>query len=275
MYSCKVLLDSVSESGNRIVTVEACYPRFAHSELLTHRMLSRNSASSRAIPIHRVIEAVKTDPVIPVWWGKNQSGMQANDQLVDNDLADAKNTWLAARDIAVKACEQLSNIGLHKQLCNRLLEPWMWITTIITATEWDNFFTLRCHKDAQPELRMIAEMIREELDKSIPQRVDDDCWHLPLVDGGYDGDQMFHDRMTEENMIKISAGRCARVSYLTHEGKRDPQSDIDLCDKLVNSSHWSPLEHPAEAMPDSSFYGNLRGWKSYRKQFDGESGVNR
>lgn len=274
-YNVKILLDSINSIGDRLTTFELTYPRFIHSEFMTHRMFSRNSASSRAIPIEKMIERVENDPVIPVYWGKNQKGMQAREELnrVEKNYALAE--WLQARDEAVHKAAELINIGVHKQIVNRLLEPWMWITVICSATTYSNFFKLRCHPDAQPEIQKLAYMMREEYEKSSPTKLNDGEWHLPLVS---DTRQSIHSTLDWietgwhiTDLIKISVGRCARVSYLTHHGTRDPNADIDLHDRLLTSGHWSPFEHVAYAAPGKTS-GNFSGWVQYRKQFEGESG---
>ncbi|HSR94094.1 MAG TPA: FAD-dependent thymidylate synthase, partial [Solirubrobacterales bacterium] len=161
-------------------------------------------------------------------------------------------------------------LNVHKQVANRLLEPFMWHTVIVTATEWDNFWNLRCHPDAQPEIRLIAETMRAAAEASDPVELDLGEWHLPLV-GPEDREQV----ASIEDLIKISAGRCARVSYLTHAGKRDPDADIELHDRLLESGHMSPLEHPARPLTPAEievgeWAGNFRGWRSYRKGISGE-----
>lgn len=264
MYSCRILADSLSPNGNRLTTFEITYPRFVHSELMTHRMFSRNSASSRAIPIKTMIQNVLDDPVMPVWWGKNQAGMQAKEELTDDALSNAKRNWLLARDDAIENCGILADIGLHKQIANRLLEPWMWITVIVSATDWDNFFHLRCHPDAQPEIQKIAYMMQDSYSYAVPTKA---YYHLPLMD------QWTKDWAGDKDALvkKVSVGRCARVSYLTHDGKRDPQADVDLCDRLIQSGHWSPFEHVATAMETDEYYGNFRGWLQFRKEFAEEN----
>ena len=149
-FSARVLLDSVSPGGARLVTMELRYPRFIHAEMMTHRMFSRNAGSSRAIPIKKMIAAVREDPAMPVHWGQNQSGMAARRELSGTALDAAQRVWKDALDAALAAAERLSDqdIDLHKQLVNRLLEPFAWITVIVTATEWANFFTQRLHPDA-------------------------------------------------------------------------------------------------------------------------------
>ena len=272
MYNAKILLDSVTTAGERLVTLEATYPRFVHSELMTHRVFSRNAASSRAIPIEKQIQRVMDDPVTPVWWGKNQSGMQARKELTGFDRETAEKDWLTARNYAVGIAHALLGDGLHKQLTSRILEPWMWITTIITATEWQNFFTLRCHPDAQPELRHVAEMMREAYENSTPQLLQDGEWHLPLVTN-YDESHLRADNCPTMDLVRISTGRCCRVSYLTHEGKRDPNKDIALHDQEASRAHWSPFEHQAQAHAGMPACGNFTGgFLQYRKTFEGEDG---
>lgn len=270
-YECKILADSVNEYGNRLTTFEVTYPRFVHSELLTHRMLSRNSSSSRAIPIQKMIEQVQNDPVLPVWWGKNQSGMQAKEELDKYYQEAAIQEWLMARDDAIENVGLLSDLGLHKQIANRLLEPWMWITVIVSATEWANFFHLRCHPDAQPEIRYIADMMKAMYFTNKPREFTIDAplgWHLPLINSE-DLECWAANDLSTEDLVKISVGRCARVSYLTHDGKRDPAADIDLHDRLQESGHWSPFEHVACPGIDM-MYGNFKGWFQYRKRFVGK-----
>lgn len=269
-YKCQILLDSINSVGDRLTTFELTYPRFIHSEFMTHRMFSRNSASSRAIPVEKMIERVENDPVIPVYWGKNQKGMQAKEELDTISKAHAEKQWLIARDLAVDQARRLIRLDVHKQIVNRLLEPWMWITVICSATTYSNFFKLRCHPDAQPEIQKLAYMMRDEYEGSEPTAVKDGHWHLPLLEGVSISDWQQNGYSVGE-LCKISVGRCARVSYLTHHGTRDPQADIDLHDRLLSSGHWSPFEHVAYAAPGKSS-GNFNGWVQYRKQLEGESG---
>lgn len=275
-YSTRVVCDSIAPHGVRLVTVEATYPRFVHSELLTHRVFSRNSSSSRAIPIAKMIQRVIDDPVMPVSWGRNQRGMQAGAELSGDELAAAQAAWLRGRDAAVEVARTLAAAGLHKQVVNRVLEPWMWITVLITATEWDNFFAQRCHPDAQPEIRVAAELIRDAMAASTPTLrlgtiASDDAswWHLPYVtDEEKDAFELIVLR-------RLSVARCARVSYLTHDGLRDIAADLDLYQRLRTAKppHWSPFEHVAEVLSTPAHIGNFRGWRQYRKHFPDESGV--
>jgi thymidylate synthase ThyX len=220
-----------------------------------------------------MIESALTDPAMPVFWGKNQKGMQAVEELSGFDLDNAKFRWIEARDNAIKSARDLIRLGLHKQIVNRLLEPWMWITVIVSSTEFNNFFNLRCHKDAQPEIQKIARLMLGEYQQSVPWTVKSGEWHLPLLP-----DQVELEYEWEPEYVrKISVGRCARVSYLTYDGKRDPKADIDLHDnRLLHPSnpddpdHMSPFEHVAMASPGERS-GNFTGWHQYRKDFPSEN----
>ena len=267
-YSCRILADSQGPNGIRLTTVEATYPRFVHSELMTHRVFSRNAASSRAIPIDKMIEQVEQNPAMPVWWGRNQSGMQAREELNEAEKLAARCTWLAARNEAVLKARELQRIGAHKQIVNRLIEPWMWITVLISSTEWENFFALRTHEDAQPEIREIAQMIEASLISTEPRHLQQDEWHLPLTDDI----ALLKAQFSDEDIRMISVGRCARVSYLTHAGVRDPKADLALAQKLQESGHMSPFEHVAQAMHkiNRSFDGNFQGWLQFRKLLPNE-----
>lgn len=265
-FKATVLLDSVSPVGIRLTTLEIVLPRVVLAELNTHRVFSRNSASSRAIPVEKMLAKVMGDPFVPANFGKNQAGMQAGQDLNPEEQTWARVEWLLARDMAVDQAKALMHIGVHKQLTNRLLEPFMWHTVIISATEWSNFYALRCHPDAQPEIQTVAVMMREAMVASTPVEVACGEWHLPLVP------DLAELRLTYgiEDVKRVSAGRCARVSYLTHHGERDPQADIDLCNKLATAGHMSPLEHVAQASPYIAFFGNFKGWKQMRRDVPNE-----
>lgn len=265
-FSARVLLDSRSRADARLTTMEVRYPRFIHSEMLTHRLFSRNSSSSRAIPIKKMIAAVREEPALPVYWGRNQTGMSAREEIGSDVAALARTEWAAALADALRHAERLSqsDIDLHKQLVNRLLEPFAWITVILTATEWSNFFTQRCHPDAQPEIKHIADLMLEAYRASEPQLVAPGEWHLPLL---------LDDERTlpAELCCKLSVARCARVSYLTHDGRRDREKDLELYERLLEggaNGHWSPFEHVATPAAERfTRSGNFTGWEQYRKRF--------
>jgi hypothetical protein len=261
----KVICDSVNPNGVRLTTMQLKYQRFIHSELMTHRVFSRNASSSRAIPVAKMIEQVRKDPAMPVHWGKNQSGMKANAELDHEELEMVRAAWLYAADEAAGTAEVMANLGAHKQIVNRLLEPFQWIHVVVTATEWDNFFALRCHPDAQPEIQELAYQMREAMSSSIPQPLEVGEWHLPYVSAEEKASHPYTD------LVHFSAARCARVSYLLHDGTAtNPAKDRDLHDKLVGSNppHLSPVEHQAQARDENAFFGNFRGWKQYRKYLE-------
>lgn len=269
-FAAKVLCDSVHwKSGVRLTTLEVVYPRMVHSEDLRHRMKSCNVASSRAIPVQKILNEVCENPVIPIHWGAAQKGMQAFNEVPPDTQEKARRIVLRLRDQAVAAAEELLELGLHKQVINRYLEPWMWCTVLATATDrcWRHFDSLRRHVDAEPHIRRIADIAAQAREQSTPVVLQDGQWHLPLF--GFDGDEQITDPWQQ---VKVSAGRCARVSYKTHDGRRDVQADIDLADRLVADRHYSPTEHQAMVVdPSEVIISNFSGgWKQYRKFLPGE-----
>lgn len=309
-----VIADSISPAGKRLTTLQLRYPRFIHAEELTHRVLcsqpelieivtpdglmydrnlSRNASSSRAVPVSRLIDDVLRDPVKPIFWGKNQPGMQAREELAEKERIRARQLWGYGRETAVYVAQELARIGAHKQIVNRLLEPFSHINVVVTATEWDNFFALRRHPDAQPEIKALADAMWEAMRASAPTLLKPDQWHLPYVDAQIedDGEQSYRIHLTDpgdpiqgvrfvelEEARNISAARCARVSYLTHEGKQSTiEEDLTLCGRLLAGSHMSPFEHQAacdllvpQVREDALwarqwYHGNFVGWIQNRK----------
>lgn len=269
-FSARVLLDSISPAGVRLTTMEATFHRFILPEFNTHRAFSRNAASSRAIPIKKVIAAVRDDPAMPIFWGKNQSGMAAREEIDTAARDRARVEWRRALDNALDSAQRLASaeIDLHKQLVNRILEPFAWITVIVSATEWANFFTQRCHPDAQPEIHHLAGLMLNAYRASTPREIGLGGWHMPLI---------LPDERTLDSatLRKLSVARCARVSYLTHDNARDIARDLELYEKLMNggaNGHWSPTEHVATPLNDPrETCANFRGWKQYRKLFSAEN----
>lgn len=269
--SARVLADSISPSGVRLSTVEMTYPRFVHAELMTHRVFARNSASSRAIPLAKTVERVRTSPAGPVEWGENEPGMQSRQLLDEERAVRAAAVWEAAARSSAFFAEQLAALGVHKQIANRVLEPFLWQTTVVTGTEWDGFFAQRCHPDAQPELRDAASAARDALAVSSPMLLALGEWHLPLVDAtDRDAVAAFaaaNGAEVTEALIKVSVARCARVSYLTHDGRRDLSADFALYDRLMAAvpPHASPLEHVATPAAEGDVtLGCLHGWRQWR-----------
>lgn len=284
MISAKIVADSIGPNGIRLTTFVLTYPRFIHAEFMTHRVLSRNASSSRAIPVKKQIQMVVSEPVIPLAFTKNKAGMQGGEALSGDMHDQAVKIWLEARDAMAKYAGMLADLEVHKQYANRLLEPFANITVVATATDWDNFFALRCHYMAQPEINALADQMYGQYTLNKPDQLKEGEWHLPFVDIsdklGYFGVNpeeivLTQDQM-KENLIKMSVARCARVSYLNHEGKSPSfEEDAKLYDRLLGSApiHASPAEHQAKAMPEriTSYSGNLRGWAQYRKMLRGEN----
>lgn len=263
--TAKIIADSIAPTGKRITTMSLRYWRMVHAELMTHRQMSRNASSSRAIPVKKLIEQVEGDPAGPIYWGSNKPGMQAGEELTGNDLTMAQVYWEEGRQAALKTARNLADLGVHKQIVNRVLEPYSFISVIVTATEWDNFFALRLHPDAQPEIQDLAGAMIEAYMDSTPVARGVNEWHLPYVS---DEEREAHPI---ELLRKLSTARCARVSYLTHEGKApEIDKDIILHDRLAESGHWSPFEHQALAMYIPEMSGNFCGWWQYRKTFKDE-----
>ncbi len=277
----KIIRDSIAPNGSRLTTFEVKLHRFVLAELNTHRAFSRNSASSRAIPIKKQIERVKTDPALPLHWGKNQPGMQADGELNEEEQRIARFIWLNARDLAVDTVQALDGLGLHKQVANRLLEPFMWHTVIIssTAAGLENFFQQRATAFsplAQPEMRAAADTMLLAYNRSMPNPLDYGDWHWPYIETAditWCRNRQYHDGLSDmtDLLRRLSVARCARVSYLTHDGEHDPNKDLDLYSKLVSAKpmHASPLEHVATPSHDLVTPGNFDGWRQLRHAVEG------
>lgn len=285
--SAEIVADSLSSvDGTRITTFVIEYPRIIHSEIMTHRMFSRNAASSRAIPIGRVIQQIQENCAMPVAWGANQAGMQAEKEcttpvkvkiLDETDSFDerlsfyinevpvaARRAWKMASNDAIKYAQAFSDAGYHKQIANRLLEPFQMMRTIVTSTDYENFFHLRCHKDADPTIQELANCMREAYQKNeeegLVELLDVGEWHTPFVHHyrGVDGlsyglsvwDEEIEgwkldQELTLEEALKVSSSCCAQVSFRKLDTSLEKA--ISIYDKLVNSKpvHASALEHCA------------------------------
>ena len=293
--TAKIIADSINQQGNRMTTMEIEYPRFILAELNTHRMLSKNSASSRAIPVKAMHEHIKQSPAEPVFWGKNQPGMQAKEELSGTDYTDAKFIWRRAMDDALHWSNGLAErLQLHKQIANRITEPWMTMKTVISGTEWKNFFWLRAHADAQPEIHELAIKMWDAYLKSTPTLLYPGEWHVPYVNTYRhfsDSNLRYADAGGQEISVDqakiISASCCAQVSYRKNDDSFEKANKI--FDQLINSQpcHASPVEHQATPMQDPNSFvdfgtthidrsncawsGNLKGWVQHRKLIAGEA----
>lgn len=258
-----IVTDSVSKYGIRVTTFQLRYWRPIHSELMTHRVFSRNAGSSRARPSKAIIEQVRTEPWGPIHWGKNQSGMQAHEELNKQNIIDVKYCWASAAARAAEHADTMSKIGVHKQIVNRLLEPFTYIDVLVTATDYNNWFALRNHPDAQPEIAQLAQLMLVEYQSSLPTLLQGGQWHLPYItEADWKEAERFCQigRITRdmpkykeklEIVRKISVARCARVSYKAFDGTVAPiEKDLKLFEDLLVSEplHASPAEH--QATPD-------------------------
>lgn len=260
--TAKVIAHSRASGAPNLITLQCRYPRFIHAEFMTHRVFSRNASSSRAIPIERMIQDVIDDPAMPVAWGSNKPGMQAGDEVPHWPVA--TECWLDAMHAAVERAKELNNLGLHKQIVNRLLEPFGHISVVVTATEWDNFFALRCHPDADPTMRALAEAMRDAIAGSTAVKRE---WHLPYIS---EMELAAKRPFDGKWLAMISAARCARVSYLNHDGTSpDIEKDLLLAKRLLESKHMSPSEHQAIAAPGTKS-GNFVGWSQYRQMLENQ-----
>lgn len=300
-YEAAVLADSVAGDDVRLTTMVCTFPRFILAEYNTHRVFSRNSASSRAIPVKKRIQMIEEDPFVPLAFGKNKRGMSSTEDLQGEDAKEAERAWREACEDAVRHARKLADLGVHKQFANRILEPFAWHTVITTSTEWDNYWSLRISEFAQPEIRKVSEAMKVAYDASTPKRLYLGEWHLPLI---FEQDikeytikdEFGDDVINYEELAKISCARCARVSYLTHDGVRSLAKDFELFDRLASAGHMSPFEHAAVAgelktyweggakdfevhykedwfalTDERDFIGNFRApWVQYRKMIPNE-----
>lgn len=342
-YDVIVVADSISPTDHRITTLEVTMPRIILAEFNTHRMFTRNSASSRAIPFRKMVEMVMSKPFVPIAWMKDHTGMQGNQyfgkdekfkfnesidhftkmlkykegdvfspemmQLLKDIAAEygwleektLNEWWLIIRTKVVQCATLLYTFGVTKQVCNRLLEPFMWHKVLVTSTEWENFSALRFDPAAEIHMQYVAEMMLDSINFSTPEDLRPGMWHIPygsnLTDLGSIAKEIAQsqgrdvsDFSTEEIdllAVKIATARCAQVSY-TLIGDDDKPMDyaklIGLHDRLSKSGHWSPFEHCARCMGESEmdrwvagkgkqrgWCGNFRGWYQYRKMFDNEN----
>nr|DAQ82240.1 MAG TPA: thymidylate synthase, flavin-dependent [Caudoviricetes sp.] len=284
----RIIADSISAStGQRITTFEVEFPRIVLAQLNTHKMIAKSYASSRAIPIEKNIEMIQTSPFMPAEFGKNKPGMAASQNLEGEDLIKARREWLSARDKAIWQVKELASIGVHKQLANRLLEPFSYIKGIITATEFKNFFFLRIADDAQPEIRELAEKMKEAMNDSMPQPLHNGEWHLPyfVYTGAGTYRAIFNNELElpleEARMISVSL--CAQVSY------RNEDASLEKAKKLWKilfegrAIHGSAAEHQATPVTSETdkgithflndekktpCSGNLQNWIQYRQLFN-------
>ena len=263
--TAKVICDSISEQGVRLTTFEIEYPRIVMSEFNTHRAVSKNSSSSRAIPVSKMLEHTKNINLKPIYFGSKKSGMQAGDELQGDVLEKVKLLWEEALDYASYYSETLDRLGVAKEVTNRLVEPFQLVKVVCTGTDFDNFFNLRLHPDADPNICMLAYKMYQAMQESKPFKLKAGEWHLPYVTAGWNGkgEMRYADEdfnfISLEQAIKLSAASCASVSYRT-EGMTLEKAD-KIFDMLIKAEvvHSSPLEHCATPVkPKFNELGKVR-----------------
>lgn len=250
-----------------LYTFELEYPRFIHSEFMTHRMLSRSASSSRAVPVERTIQNILNDPWVPSDVYKNCKGMQGKDIVNEDDYDIFCEEWQDAAFKAIEVAHKMIDNGFHKQHINRILEPFTKIKVIVTATEWSNFFDLRLSPDADPEIQHLAKAIKMAMDA---------VSNTYIYINAHGGRTLPYVNVNEMDAIDdlriltlISAARCARVSYLNHDGsKPDILKDLALAKRLIDSGHMTPFEHQCRYRFDTGFQYNLRNFQSARYMLD-------
>lgn len=257
--TAKIILDSINPDGVRLTTVEMTYHRFIHPEWMTYRTFSRNSGSSRAIPVEKTIARVEADIAYPFKFGAAQKGMQSGPEI--EEVEQARLIWEEAAQDAVTHAKRLAALGVHKEIVNRVLEPFMWHTVLFTATSFNHIIRQRVDlPGAQEEITRPVIELREALSNSIPKELEWGEWHIPYMN------EDDYGRDTEDQ-LKLSVARCARVSYLNHGGETDINDDFRLTKYLLDQEHLSPFEHQAKAsvFPRRS---NFAGWDQLRKRYE-------
>ena len=266
--NARVIADSMSPQGKRLTTLEVEMHRFVLAEFNTHRVFSRNSASSRAIPYQKMRTKALEYTAYPVSWPAEQKGMQGGEELDLLTMSDAIQYWGKALYNTIEITDQLHSLKVHKSLINRLLEPFIPHKAIVSATEFSGFFEQRLHKDAQPEIHQLAIAMKAAMDESEPAQLDWEDWHMPYAPTQDEvGQSLWHKRFDSpvEAMRAISVARCARVSYETHDGVRDVEKDYDLYFRLKDHkpAHASPFEHVARPTLFEEL-NNFVGWEQLR-----------
>ena len=304
-YFVRVERYSISPRGHKLASFVITYPRVCLAEVYTHRLVydtghapgmwngeegvyltertaerdqSKNSASSRAISLEKFVSKIQDDPYVPTW-SMQQKGMQG-EQLTDEQKISHANQWcLRMRDQMITGARALHELGVHKQDCNRYLEPWQWVTQIVTSSRWDNYFALRCHHMAFPPFRKIARMMYLALRKETPTQLDYGQWHLPFVPleeqmtVKYWPGVVQHDPDEFPIEIKRSAARCAWISYENADKIATDEAILSTYKRLFSEIpvHASPVEHQASPMHMTTesvrpeLKSNLAGWVQARK----------
>lgn len=230
-------------NGIRVDTLEVRFPRIILPEFNTHRVFSRNFQSSRAKPILKVISEDLTYTPSDYGWRKNSKGMSPSELFGVYDSSKFSTDWKLAKEDMIKKAIYFHEEGVAKEIVNRLLEPFMEVTGVVTSTEWNNFLILRLNEGAQTEIRVLAKMIKDTLDSTTPIVRD---FHLPYTED-IDEEYKWSTNFSQKDLIqqiKQSVARCARVSYFSFDKKESElDKDIELFNRLKESKHLSPFEH--------------------------------
>lgn len=266
--TARVVEASESPSGVRLTTFALTMPKWLLQEFNTHRAISKSSASSRAIPTRRLLRKALRG-YMPAPFTQARPGMASNSPVPPVHAVLASIAWRVARFFSVMCCWVLNLLGVSKQHANRLLEPFLYVSTVATGTDWDNFFSLRDHPDAQPEIQILARKMRAAMSETRYWiRTHENDLHLPFVRA--------NERMILEDQpmlaAALSAARCARVSYANHEGKEpDYVQDLKTALRLLSSKplHASPWEHQASPLKDClTRCRNFQGWRQVRADLE-------
>lgn len=267
MIEAKIVLDSINPAGSRITTWLLTYPRFIHSEFMTHRIFSRNAASSRAIPSKKLIESVRNNPALFEQVGKANKGMTAEEVLSPLESSVFLKSWKEAGESSADFVEYWSQ-HIAKQVVNRILEPWMHMTVVATATDHSNFFKLRAHPAAQPEFQVLAYRMLGEYVRSTPLPLEWGQWHLP----GLSEEDSTNEDLEDADRLKICTALACRASYSAFD---EPLSFADaerIHDRGVQNGHWSPFEHCAQAVGSSGACGAFKRYPWSNFDFPGNGG---
>lgn len=265
-----VVVDSIEYVGEEEVfdiSVSSDYHNFLANGITVHNCFSRNASSSRAVPVERTIQNILNDPWVPSDVYKNCKGMQGKDIVNEDDYDIFCEEWQDAAFKAIEVAHKMIDNGFHKQHINRILEPFTKIKVIVTATEWSNFFDLRLSPDADPEIQHLAKAIKMAMDAV------SNTYVYINAHGGRTLPYVNFDEMDAIDDLRIltliSAARCARVSYLNHDGsKPDILKDLTLAKRLIDSGHMTPFEHQCRYSFDAGFQYNLRDFQSARYMLD-------
>lgn len=295
----RVIADSIDAKGQRITTYELEYQRMFHSEVMTHRALSKNSSSTRAIPVARAIELVQQKPAMPIHWGQNNPGMSSKKELDETRRDAAEGVWRACIESVISHVKVLADpegINGHKQWVGRWLETASFIKVVLTGTDFNNLWNLRRHPDAQPEFLELANCMYDAREMSTPNLLKPGQWHLPYIDF-VDGKYFSEGQEVDLTIArKISASCCAQASYRKLDTSIEKAVKVfdmlHLGDESGEPAHASPTEHQATPMDESNipfnpntwepgvthvrrdgslWSGNLRGWVQFRQLIPNEA----